>query len=124
MTTNPEVLRLAREIVKAQPTSYNDIKDNLSDAVICYGDPTGCVRDDGCEVECLMLATWRHGVEVGAIAAIERTTELAARHLAVRHGLEMDGTEGGENDEPCLDFVTLQNYDHLRQPEKDNSDAD
>lgn len=107
--TNPDVLRIAREIVKAQPSSYNDIKNNLSDAVICYGDPTGCVRDDGCEVECLMLATWRHGVEVGAIAAIERTTELAAAEA----NLWAPDTCAGEE---------IRAFNHLRQSEKGSTD--
>ena len=73
MTTNPDVLRLAREIAKV-----------------------GCYETDD-------------GVMEIIIAAIERTTQLAVNYAAYQGSSLLYG---------------LKALDHLRQSEKDNSDAD
>lgn len=86
MTTNPEVLRLARELMASSCES-----DVMRHSVL-HGS-----YDDAREVRI-------------AIAAIEKTTELNAEML---DRLRMH---------TCAKFT--RSYNHLRQSEKDNSDAD
>ena len=78
-------------VMSLVPQAYADIKLNLSDAVVCYGDAGGCVREDGCEDNCLMLATYCKGVEFGACAVIAALRPRSEREEIVRWLLD-DGT--------------------------------
>lgn len=100
MTTNPEVLRLAREIAASlRPYSHNS-------ALILDGER------DGIDV-----------VQV-AIAAIEKTTELAVALVQNNVPVIQCWSVEPVAEALCETFESLERYDHLRQSEKDNSDAD
>ena len=75
---------LVERVMARIPDAYKEIKDQLSDAVVCYGEPTGCIREDGCEETCLMLATFRKGVEYAAITAMPDRAALVEEVETIR----------------------------------------
>lgn len=103
MTTNPEVLRLAREV--ARPFLRRQFSDfDEKNLQAGYLDRSSIVQS--------------------AIAAIEKTTELAALWLKLTEPATQDWGSDVLIEQIHLRAMYLSNYDHLRQSEKDNSDAD
>lgn len=103
MTTNPEVLRLAREV--ARPflgRQFSDLDEKNLQAG--YLDRSSIVQT--------------------AIAAIEKTTELAIALVQNNVPVIQCWSVEPVAEALCETFESLERYDHLSQSEKDNSDAD
>ena len=101
MTTNPEVLRLARQ---------------------CIVEALGCPKDEAWVDEFLKKVS--ADLIAITVLAIEKTTELSAAH--VRQNAPVIQCMSVEPVVTALfeTAIEIDRYDHLRQSEKDNSDAD
>jgi hypothetical protein len=114
MTNKPT--ELVDHVMSLVPQAYADIKLNLSDAVICYGNAEGCVREDGCEDNCLMLATYRKGVEFGATTAHRlASTAPASEDEVERKGFPVLGSQGAIVDWQFVHDHGKQANDNHRQ---------
>jgi len=109
MTTNPDVLRIAREIT-AESTIVMD-----GDSQRAHNRAADILAGK-CDNESVALHA--------AIAAIERTRTLSKDMACNQVRVVMSPRDTAWND-ACITLAeAFHNYDHLRQPDKDKSDAD
>ena len=101
MTTNPEVLRLARQ---------------------CIVEALGCPNDEAW-VDQLLKNVSADLIAI-TVLAIEKTSKLAKEAACNQVRIGLSNEDRVWNDASITLAESFRDYDHLRQSEKDNSDAD